>query len=164
MKTVIGFAVGHLATHRPEEFQLRRHELWGFLGDGLLRPAIHAELPLADVAKAREIRTSRPAGGGRSSPASHCRISSSRSVSVYTGGCVCRWFIHSAGTGPLSCTVSSVIASCTVKNASTPCAAGSSRSQRSHSPTVRCPDTTCPSVRVNECGTRTASSSGPSHR
>lgn len=54
MTSVTAFSMGQLA-RRPELLEERRQELWGFLLDGLLTPVVHAELPLAEVARAHRI-------------------------------------------------------------------------------------------------------------
>ena len=54
-KSVIGFAMAHLASRRPEIYDRHRRELWEFCADGRLRPAIHAVLPLSDATEAHRI-------------------------------------------------------------------------------------------------------------
>jgi NADPH:quinone reductase-like Zn-dependent oxidoreductase len=51
-KTVIGFAMAHLASRRPDVYTRRQAELWELHHRGALRPAIHAVLPLDQAAQA----------------------------------------------------------------------------------------------------------------
>ena len=52
---VIGFAMAHLASRRPEVYARHRQELWDLHAQGALKPAIHATLPLDRVAEAHRI-------------------------------------------------------------------------------------------------------------
>ncbi|SHE96003.1 quinone oxidoreductase family protein [Streptoalloteichus hindustanus] len=52
MRGVVGFAVGRLASARPEVVERMRRELWDFHADGRLCPVVHAEFPLEEVARA----------------------------------------------------------------------------------------------------------------
>ena len=53
--TVIGFTMPHFSTLRAETYLAQQRELWDLLADGRLRPAIHAELSLADAVEAHRI-------------------------------------------------------------------------------------------------------------
>lgn len=54
-RSVIGFAMAHLASRRPEVYARHRRELWDLHVQRKLRPAIHATLDLADAAEAHRI-------------------------------------------------------------------------------------------------------------
>jgi NADPH:quinone reductase-like Zn-dependent oxidoreductase len=58
-RSVIGFAMAHLASRRPEVYARHRQELWELCADGTLKPAIHATLPLDQAAEAHRIIESR---------------------------------------------------------------------------------------------------------
>ncbi|WP_030807167.1 quinone oxidoreductase family protein [Streptomyces sp. NRRL S-337] len=54
-KTVTGLTMRRFATVHRERYERHREQLWELAGSGRLRVAVHAELPLADAAKAHEI-------------------------------------------------------------------------------------------------------------
>ncbi|MER6980066.1 zinc-binding dehydrogenase, partial [Streptomyces carpinensis] len=58
-RSVIGFQMARIARGQPELYELWRQELWRLFGDGLVRPAVHAEFALEDAAKAHEAIESR---------------------------------------------------------------------------------------------------------
>lgn len=58
-RSVIGFAMAHLASRRPEVYARHRRELWDLHAEGAVRPAIHATLPLARAAEAHRIMEAR---------------------------------------------------------------------------------------------------------
>lgn len=58
-KSGIGFQIARIARTRPELIAQWRKELWELFFSGTLRLAIHAEIPLAEAAKAHEIIESR---------------------------------------------------------------------------------------------------------
>ncbi|WP_211770865.1 quinone oxidoreductase family protein [Kutzneria sp. CA-103260] len=60
---VIGFAMAHLASRRPEVYARHRQELWDLHTRGALKPAIHAILPLEQAAEAHRIMESRASRG-----------------------------------------------------------------------------------------------------
>ncbi|MFI5938377.1 zinc-binding alcohol dehydrogenase family protein [Actinoplanes sp. NPDC051494] len=54
-KTVTGMAIRHYAAAHRDRYDDHHRQLWDLVGDGRLRPAVHAELPLADAAEAHRI-------------------------------------------------------------------------------------------------------------
>ena len=58
-RTIIGFAMAHLAHRRPDTYMRHQRELWELHRSGALRPAIHATLPLDQAAQAHRIIESR---------------------------------------------------------------------------------------------------------
>jgi NADPH2:quinone reductase len=54
-RTVIGFAMAHLARLAPQVYAEHEQRLWRLHSTGELRPAIHATLPLAEAAQAHRI-------------------------------------------------------------------------------------------------------------
>ncbi|MFI9386401.1 zinc-binding alcohol dehydrogenase family protein [Kutzneria sp. NPDC052558] len=62
-RAVIGFAMAHLASRRPEVYARHRQELWDLNAQGVLKPAIHATLPLDQAAEAHRIMESRASQG-----------------------------------------------------------------------------------------------------
>jgi NADPH2:quinone reductase len=58
-RSVIGFAMAHFASRRPEVYARHRQELWDLHVEGKLRPAVHATLDLADAAEAHRVIESR---------------------------------------------------------------------------------------------------------
>ncbi|HEY0497421.1 MAG TPA: zinc-binding dehydrogenase [Kutzneria sp.] len=58
-RSIIGFAMAHLASRRPEVYARHRAELWDLHAKGALRPAVHATLPLAQAAEAHRIMEAR---------------------------------------------------------------------------------------------------------
>ncbi|MFC3574183.1 zinc-binding alcohol dehydrogenase family protein [Streptomyces yaanensis] len=58
-KSVIGFQMARIARGKPELYERWRQELWRLFTEGTLRPAVHAEFPLEDAAKAHEAIESR---------------------------------------------------------------------------------------------------------
>ncbi|KUL33969.1 NADPH:quinone reductase [Streptomyces sp. NRRL F-4489] len=54
-KTITGLTMRRFSTVHRERYERHREELWELAGAGRLRAAVHAELPLADAAKAHEI-------------------------------------------------------------------------------------------------------------
>ncbi|GGX22620.1 quinone oxidoreductase family protein [Streptomyces noursei] len=54
-KTITGLTMRRFVAVHPELYARHRVQLWELAGTGRLRAAIHAELPLADAAKAHEI-------------------------------------------------------------------------------------------------------------
>ncbi|KOV62257.1 quinone oxidoreductase family protein [Streptomyces sp. MMG1121] len=53
-KSVIGFQMALIARGRPDLYEQWREELWRLFAEGALKPAVHAEFALEDVAKAHE--------------------------------------------------------------------------------------------------------------
>ncbi|MFD0342110.1 zinc-binding alcohol dehydrogenase family protein [Streptomyces sp. NPDC127117] len=53
-RSAIGFQVAIVARTQPQRYAAWIEELWRLFGEGALRPAIHAEFPLADAARAHE--------------------------------------------------------------------------------------------------------------
>ncbi|ORT54879.1 zinc-binding dehydrogenase [Streptomyces sp. CB03238] len=58
-KSVIGFQMAHLVRTRPGAYARWRDELWHLHATGRLRAHVHAELPLADAARAHALIESR---------------------------------------------------------------------------------------------------------
>ena len=58
-RSVIGFAMAHLASRRPETYARHRQELWDLCANNTLKPSIHATLPLHQAAEAHRIIESR---------------------------------------------------------------------------------------------------------
>ncbi len=58
-KSVIGFQMARIARGKPEVYERWRQELWRLFTEGALKPAVHAEFPLEDAAKAHEVIESR---------------------------------------------------------------------------------------------------------
>lgn len=58
-RTIIGFAMAHLASRRPDVYARHRGELWDLHGQGTLRPAIHGTFKLDAAAEAHRIMESR---------------------------------------------------------------------------------------------------------
>lgn len=58
-RTIIGFAMAHLASRRPEVYARHRRELWDLHARGALKPAVHATLPLEEAAQAHRIMEAR---------------------------------------------------------------------------------------------------------
>jgi NADPH2:quinone reductase len=58
-RSVIGFAMAHLASRRPEVYARHRRELWDLHARGALKPVVHATLPLAQAAEAHRIMEAR---------------------------------------------------------------------------------------------------------
>lgn len=54
-KTITGLTMRHFSTVHRELYEQHRARLWELAGSGRLRAAVHAELPLAEAAKAHEI-------------------------------------------------------------------------------------------------------------
>ncbi|MER7394917.1 zinc-binding dehydrogenase [Streptomyces sp. NPDC000151] len=54
-KTVTGMTMRHFAAHQPEVYARHGAELWELARDGRLRPAVHAEIPLAEAARAHAV-------------------------------------------------------------------------------------------------------------
>ncbi|ATL31931.1 quinone oxidoreductase family protein [Streptomyces formicae] len=54
-KSVIGFQMALVARGKPRVYETWRRELWRLFAAGELRPAAHAEFPLADAARAHEV-------------------------------------------------------------------------------------------------------------
>ncbi|MGW2229764.1 quinone oxidoreductase family protein [Streptomyces formicae] len=54
-KSVIGFQMALVARGKPQVYETWRRELWRLFAAGELRPAVHAEFPLADAARAHEV-------------------------------------------------------------------------------------------------------------
>ncbi|MGW2917426.1 quinone oxidoreductase family protein [Streptomyces angustmyceticus] len=54
-KTITGLTMRHFSTVHRERYEQHRARLWELSRAGLLRAAVHAELPLAEAAKAHEI-------------------------------------------------------------------------------------------------------------
>lgn len=63
-RSVIGFAIAHLARRSPDRYARHRDELWQLAADGLIRAAVHAELPLADAGNAHRV-LERPENHGK---------------------------------------------------------------------------------------------------
>ncbi|MEV0299248.1 zinc-binding dehydrogenase [Nocardia sp. NPDC050710] len=51
-KSVIGFQMARVARETPDIYEHWRQELWQYFASGQLRPAVHAEFPLAEAAHA----------------------------------------------------------------------------------------------------------------
>ncbi|GIM94845.1 quinone oxidoreductase family protein [Paractinoplanes toevensis] len=58
-KTITGFTVARFAATQPDRYRENGDELWELARTGRLRPAVHAELPLAQAAEAHRIIESR---------------------------------------------------------------------------------------------------------
>ncbi|WP_421108164.1 quinone oxidoreductase family protein [Streptomyces sp. NEAU-S77] len=58
-KTITGLTMAHFSRNRPELYAQHRGELWRLFGEGRLRPAVHAEIPLDQAPKAHAIIESR---------------------------------------------------------------------------------------------------------
>jgi NADPH:quinone reductase-like Zn-dependent oxidoreductase len=58
-RSIIGFAMAHLASRRPEVYARHRAELWDLHATGALTPAVHAALPLDQAAEAHRIMEAR---------------------------------------------------------------------------------------------------------
>ena len=58
-KTIIGFAMAHFASRRPDVYARHREELWKLCAGGQVRPAIHCTLPLERAAEGHRIIESR---------------------------------------------------------------------------------------------------------
>ncbi|MFI2640637.1 zinc-binding alcohol dehydrogenase family protein [Streptomyces sp. NPDC018610] len=58
-KSVIGFQMARIARGEPERYERWRRELWRLFGEGAVRPAVHGEFALEDVAKAHAVIESR---------------------------------------------------------------------------------------------------------
>ncbi|HVV21690.1 MAG TPA: zinc-binding dehydrogenase [Pseudonocardiaceae bacterium] len=54
-RTVIGFAMAHFASRRPDAYRRQQGELWELYRSGALRPAVHATLPLERAADAHRV-------------------------------------------------------------------------------------------------------------
>lgn len=54
-KTVTGLSMARFSTTRRELYERHREQLWELALSGRLRPAVHAEIPLADAARAHAI-------------------------------------------------------------------------------------------------------------
>ncbi|NEW42314.1 zinc-binding dehydrogenase [Nocardia cyriacigeorgica] len=54
-KSVIGFQIARIAREQPEVYEHWRQELWQYFASGLLRPVVHAEYALEDVATAHTV-------------------------------------------------------------------------------------------------------------
>lgn len=53
--SVIGFQMRAVATGKPELYERWRRELWELRGAGILRTAVHEEIPLAEAARAHSL-------------------------------------------------------------------------------------------------------------
>jgi NADPH:quinone reductase len=53
-RSLIGFAVAHVARKTPERYAQHREQLWQLVEEGKLRPAVHARLPLTRAAQAHQ--------------------------------------------------------------------------------------------------------------
>jgi NADPH:quinone reductase len=53
-RSLIGFAVAHIARKSPDRYAQHREQLWQLVEGGALRPAVHAELPLTQAAHAHQ--------------------------------------------------------------------------------------------------------------
>jgi NADPH:quinone reductase-like Zn-dependent oxidoreductase len=58
-KSVIGFAMAHLAARRRDVYDRHQRELWGLHATGRLRPVVHTALPFERAAEAHRILESR---------------------------------------------------------------------------------------------------------
>nr|WP_245606585.1 zinc-binding dehydrogenase [Streptomyces himastatinicus] len=58
-KTITGLTISHFSRTRPELYARHRDELWRLFGEGRLRPAVHAEIPLDQAPEAHAIIESR---------------------------------------------------------------------------------------------------------
>ncbi|MGC0328567.1 NADPH:quinone reductase-like Zn-dependent oxidoreductase [Streptomyces sp. SAI-170] len=58
-RSVIGFQMALIARGRPELYEQWRRELWRLFTEGSLRPAVHAEYPLAEAEEAHRAIASR---------------------------------------------------------------------------------------------------------
>ncbi|MFE3444514.1 zinc-binding alcohol dehydrogenase family protein [Nocardia sp. NPDC059180] len=54
-KSVIGFQIARIAREQPDVYEHWRQELWQYFASGLLRPVVHAEFALEDVATAHTV-------------------------------------------------------------------------------------------------------------
>lgn len=54
-RTVAGFAMARFATAWPDRYRRHGEELWELFTEGRLRPAVHAEIPLAEAARAHRV-------------------------------------------------------------------------------------------------------------
>ncbi|MEV0598998.1 zinc-binding dehydrogenase [Streptomyces sp. NPDC050315] len=54
-KTITGMTMRHFAAGNPELYARQGAELWELARDGRLRPAVHAEIPLAEAARAHAL-------------------------------------------------------------------------------------------------------------
>ena len=54
-KTITGLTMARFSTAERELYDRHREQLWELTLSGRLRPAVHAEIPLADAARAHEI-------------------------------------------------------------------------------------------------------------
>ncbi|MEU6996175.1 zinc-binding dehydrogenase [Streptomyces sp. NPDC046465] len=54
-KSVVGFQMALIARGRPELYEAWRRELWQLHASGDLRPAVHAEFPLDEAARAHRV-------------------------------------------------------------------------------------------------------------
>ncbi|MFI8993425.1 zinc-binding alcohol dehydrogenase family protein [Streptomyces sp. NPDC053542] len=54
-KTITGMTMRHFSARNPELYARHGAELWALARDGRLRPAVHAELPLAEAARAHAL-------------------------------------------------------------------------------------------------------------
>ncbi|MER5946334.1 zinc-binding dehydrogenase [Streptomyces sp. NPDC001904] len=54
-RSAIGFQVAIVARTQPERYARWTRELWRLFGEGVLRPAVHAEFALADAARAHAV-------------------------------------------------------------------------------------------------------------
>ena len=62
-KTITGLTMAHFSQTRPELYARHGSELWRLFTEGRLRPAVHAEIPLDQAAKAHDIIESRTSRG-----------------------------------------------------------------------------------------------------
>ncbi|MDQ2879814.1 MAG: zinc-binding dehydrogenase [Actinomycetota bacterium] len=58
-RSIISFAMAHLARQSPQRYARHREELWRLAAQGRVRAAVHAELPLTEAAHAHRILESR---------------------------------------------------------------------------------------------------------
>ncbi|ONI79889.1 hypothetical protein ALI144C_24480 [Actinosynnema sp. ALI-1.44] len=61
--SAISFQMAAIARGEPETYARWRDELWDLYRDGTLRTRVHAEIPLAEAARAHELTESRSAIG-----------------------------------------------------------------------------------------------------
>ncbi|RJO75888.1 NADP-dependent oxidoreductase [Nocardia panacis] len=54
-KSVIGFQMARIAREQPDRYEQWRQELWQYYAARLVKPRVHAEIPLADAAAAHTI-------------------------------------------------------------------------------------------------------------
>ncbi|MBZ4016919.1 quinone oxidoreductase family protein [Streptomyces purpurogeneiscleroticus] len=54
-KTITGMTMRHFAARNPELYARHGAELWALARNGRLRPAVHAEIPLAEAARAHAL-------------------------------------------------------------------------------------------------------------